>query len=105
MTNATDSLRAIELIDAFADAPTPHISGNLRNKLPTLPSTGWVLAKQSGFREPEWISSNGGYTEEDMLQFQRDTIEACCQVLLESGFKSNGVPAYEHLVDKLRSMK
>ena len=51
------------------------------------------------------LSSNAVYTDEDMLQFQRDTVEACCQVLLESGFKSNGVPAYEHLVDKLRSMK
>lgn len=45
------------------------------------------------------------YDKEHMLQFQRDTVEACCQVLLESGFKSNGVPAYEHLVDKLRNMK
>ena len=45
------------------------------------------------------------YDSYDMRKFQRDTVEACCQVLLESGFKSNGVPAYEHLVDKLRSMK
>ena len=51
------------------------------------------------------LSGTAVYTNEHMLQLQRDTIEACCQMLLESGFKSNGVPAYEHLVDKLRSMK
>ena len=74
-------------------------------KLPKLPSTEWTLANSGGRWEEPWISSQDGFTEDDMLQFQRDTVEACCQVLLESGFKSNGVPAYEHLVDKLRSMK
>lgn len=66
-------------------------------KLPDFPNATFIVDMNG---EQQMV-----FDQLDMLQFQRDTVEACCQVLLESGFKSNGVPAYEHLVDKLRSMK
>lgn len=66
-------------------------------KLPSLPEPAIIT-------DVDWCE-NEVYHVSAMLQFQRDTVEACCQVLLESGFKSNGVPEYEHLVEKLRSMK
>jgi hypothetical protein len=45
------------------------------------------------------------FTKAQMFAFRAATVEACAQVLLESGFRSTGIPAYESLAEKLRGMK
>jgi hypothetical protein len=45
------------------------------------------------------------YTTVQMLAYRAETVEACAQVLLESGFKSTGISAYESLSEKLRNLK
>ena len=52
----------------------------------------------------DWCE-NQVYYSQDMLKFQQDTINACYELLLESGYKSNGVSAYEELANKIRNMK
>ena len=65
--------------------------------LPPLPTTTLLRSYGQPYAE--------GYTEAQLLAYQAATIEACAEVLLESGFRSTGIPAYESLAEKLRSMK
>jgi hypothetical protein len=45
------------------------------------------------------------YARYQLVALQRATVEACAQMLLNAGFKSTGVPAYESLAEQLRNMK
>jgi hypothetical protein len=45
------------------------------------------------------------YSESQVMGLQRDTVEACAKVLLESGYRSTGIPAYEFLANKLKGLK
>jgi hypothetical protein len=69
---------------------------NVNMKLPPLPP-----ADEAGnFQDTYPV-----YTRYQLIALQRDTVEACAQMLLNAGFKSTGVPAYESLAEQLRNMK
>ena len=44
------------------------------------------------------------YSEEQMLAYRAAVIEMCAANLLEAGFRSTGIPAYEALAERLRGL-
>ena len=55
---------------------------------------------------PAYISCDGlAFTESQLLAYRADVIEMCAANLLEAGFRSTGIPAYESLAERLRKLK
>ena len=59
---------------------------------------------------PTGIYTNQGlYTEEQMREYGQQcreaALEEAAQSLLEAGFRSTGIPAYESLAERVRKLK
>ena len=65
--------------------------------LPPLPELSLIRSYGNPYAE--------GYTEARMLAYRAEVIEMCAANLLEAGFRSTGIPAYEALAERLRGLK
>ena len=70
--------------------------------LPTLPEPNMEVI--SGHREP-FISYDSDQMKAYGQQCREAALEEAAQCLLEAGYRSNGITAYESLAERIRKLK